>query len=619
MSRSLSADIWESVANSLNSTSIYRLKCCGDKRLIKAIEKRTTASFCGNSTKRLVWPSNVSEDAFIKDLTVKMIHRHNDPGGLADEAAISLQKLPRTLVSLRLKTASITPFTSDNTMGARVRLEQLRTGLPVLESLTCYVRTGWSNQTWVLPPSLTYARLRGGYYCKTINRELPLPPNLKHLISDCSFETEDLPPLPATLETLMVKQIREDISHLTLLRTVAGVSPSNGLNKLPLLSRISATISFDEENCYPSLTDLHSEYTSSYKNVASLPRNLTRWTVNDHQLEPVAPDLIKDLPPALRYLRIADEMNLNGLTAQVVSSLPRNLALIDIRWTRIDLKMALPLFPKNLTGLRTHNLTKHNASLLSRFTDLRELRLYGGQITASMARKIPRTLETLSLFQVALVTKGRYFIKGSTEKLTYSASNPDITALDGTLPPRLKSLTVTPSSLQTYWASFAYDIFKSIPTTLTSLVLDNSALYRTRIAIHPRSSPLFVPPNSSAEEVVLPSDHSSVDRSTDLFSRLPDLFLLYVYGSKHEADKEWFSRHLPRKLKVWYGPRLSVEEAQSLPTTLVYMSAHSYPYIEDEVIKAIGRTPTSYHWYDHRYKYSSDREDTFFSHAPTTE
>lgn len=611
MSCSLSADIWECVASLLQPISVYRLTCCGDKRLIKAIERRKTATFYGCSAERLKWPHYVTEDTNIQHLTVKITERHNFAGSLGADAVVRVQNLPRTLVSLRLKTSSSTPFSCDNMMGTLVKLEQLRTALPLLETFHCTINTKWSNQHWVIPPSVTSAKLNGGSFLK-LNREAPLPANLKILIADYSLDVPAdtvPPPLPKTLEVLVAGYLTEDLSYLQSLHTVAKAAPSCQLHKLPSLTRASGSMWFDGESLYPSLTDLHLEHSRS--DIEYLPRTITRWTIDNHQLELVTPGQIKDLPPALRYLRFAPQSINNELSVDLLSSLPRNLAFIDLRWTRIDPEIALPLFPATLTTLRTHNLTKHNAHHLARFTILKELGLFGGQLTASFVRKIPRTVETLLLIKLSLNTKGYYYIKGSTEKHKYSMQNPDLTALDGTLPPRLTKLVVAPLSIHTYWSLFAYDIFKSIPTSLTFLTLDLG--WETPVSLHPRSSPLFLhnPVSCSNEDYKAPK--SDVDRSTDLFSRLTDLKHLFVNGDKAAEDRDWFSRRLPRHLHIYYGPRMSIDEVTSLPKSIVYLSPSSYCYLEKEVTEVLGRPPTSFHWSRRRYKFGSNSEDTFFS------
>ena len=545
------------------------------------------------------------------------------------QKTLAYEHLPRSLTSLYLDlvfdySPFFVPDTDDHALVATRQLKALQENLPNLASLTYMSAASLLlpqnfHSFWTLPPSLTYAHLtdRRTFF----SPEIPLPPRLRCLMGNCWLHKGALDPISQTLETVVTYNVIELACPMTALKTFNTSHCTESLDFLPAVTHVELNMmgrSWETPWNGPPLQYILTRLSVIMpEHFANLPKTLTQWQVHD-QHQQIRVKHLSLLPPSLKYLKLACEMDEKPKVG-ILAHLPKELAMLDMANTTFWPQMDFSMLPSTMTALRTHNINEKNAHQIAQLKSLTELRLYGGRITASIARKIPRSVTYLRLQAVALRTKGRYQVKGSCQVFDYSMTNPDVAALDGTLPACLQKLEVVPVKSMNYWWNHAYDIFKGIPTSLTSLALHFSdkfqpmAIYPTALA-H-RSLEATVASIEAAVDENAQGEDEDADWMTDLFSRLSNLKHLYLRTSVSDENFGWFALKLPPQLTSYYGPSLCQDEIDVLPKTIRFISTSDSNNHQTSA-SALGAHLGSYQLYEsdpHKFeKFESERPPSCF-------
>lgn len=492
---------------------------------------------------------------------------------LVADRILKLSFLPKTLTRLSLGlTSTSLPFWIKDTSQIAAQLALLGQSLPSLLTLETSCTSTGDNPLWILPPTLTHfsslCRIR-------FSADIALPRDLKVFhAKDDAIDRE------AMMKTFMaLTDLRELfweflanwhvfrfpnlesilVHHYTLLSL---------LDQCPSATALAGEIQFDDDSVvgHP-LKFWRSENQHCFPEL--LPRSLVKMTTMDHRrrlrLRRFGWQQIPQLPPALGYLSLWPHAQ-NDIPKDAFLSLPSQLVLLDMRHVAFDLRILLPAAPLSLTALRTHGINPVAARLLKRFPAFQELGMYGGRMTATLARSLPRSLRSLTLQHVSLTTKGKYQCKGTGEILKYSSSNPDTTALSASFMPQLTSLYITPCRSHHYWHTHFYEILKDIPTSIRHLALHYRA--RTPISFWPNEA--SSDPSSDAPSA-LPRTFPS-----DLFSRLESLVHLYLYaGALALSDYGWFVGSLPRNIvALSAGSVITAPELPHLPRSVQYFTLY---------------------------------------------
>lgn len=556
-------DVWLQILSYLEEKDVSELYSCGNPALNRIVAKRKSIF----ATRR--WPSKInSETPMLLDLRLQNVNL-SAKGSVIPNNTLELRFLPKTLtrLSLHLHTA-ILPFWVSDVSQANAQLEQLASALPSLHTLDTSFLLDTVYAFWTLPPTLTHFSSPSFQYKLRFHHEIALPKNLKVFRTRDEIASDRAATLKAFSE---LKDLREFWTEFRITEAhpdfpkVESIS-TNRLTTVSPLRNFPSAIAFAGHYYHQngSIVDHPLKYWRSYGQFidpSHLPRGIVKLTTMDHRrrvrLVGFSHLQLASIPSTLEYLFIWGHPH-PGISKDAFSVLPTNLKLLDIKQVAFDLKILLPILPSSLTTLRTHGLNSTNVRLLQRFVNFTELGMYGGRMTANLARLLPRTLRSLTLQHVALTTKGKYQCKGSTEILNYSVGNPDTTALDASHLPSLTYLNVTPGISQTYWNTHFYEILKSIPTSIRHLILHYRA--QTPVSIYPNSRN----PTPRSEP-------------TDLFSRLEDLNHFWLYASNVVLqDYGWFARSLPRHVEALFISIFDKSEVAHLPPSVRFIPQWSH-------------------------------------------
>lgn len=500
---------------------------------------------------------------------------------------------PPNLTVLHLDFESVTqPFFVHSSEEVPAKSAELRLMFPHLEDLLCY--TMISGRIWVFPPKLQKIVIRGGLMLPVAILSLPL---LTLDTLNVNLESLDANQFPSTIESLTFHVIHDWWealfrvgalpalksvslrSHQLLTRTLQDSLAK--MNRLESLTLKGACIRNDWKNfghwLPPNLQTLTLPYLICPTQYACLPRTLTQ-VFYIHPIGDLMPFkwdvekvLITDLPPALHTITLASQVRskqsciLKGLDQQF-----KSLTSLDMRWTNVEVS-ELRHIPPTVRCLHLLAVTLPKARLLNElFPKLVEFGMYGGTLTKSIAKCLPRKLQTLSLSHVSLVVKGHHHPSGDPKAaVPYSeASNPQLDAL-AHLPPRIVTFALFPSNAHKYWKQNLGSILFKLPftTTLDKLILD----FGTRN--NGRSTAVRWGSAGGGLE------GSSQGDSLSAFSQFVNLRHLYLSGETLDPAGPEVLAHLPPRLEALRLPE-SVWEASE---TSAPDSIHAHPALAEKI------------------------------------
>lgn len=550
-------DAWLQIIYYLDEKQVYALHSCGSPGLSRIIAKRRSIFA------KARWPSRVdSESTTLVDLRTEDLNLFGTSSVITN-GALELRFLPKTLTRLNLgiKYGRALPFWVSDLDQADAQLALLGQSLPFLHTLETTFRVSDQIFYWTLPPSLTYFASHTGTLTVLLSPLIPLPEKLQVFISKDLVKGDPQAMLEAFRALISLRQLAlHSVTFKPLpifpkleMLHVGRYSGPCSLSSLPSVTALCADAHLDASSPAHPLKYWRTSH-HHFVDYAKLPRSLVKWTTIDSKrrrirLRSIDYQSVCLLPPSFAYLSLFSHPH-SGIPKDTFSSLPQNLLLLDIKHVAFDLNILLPAAPPTLTALRTHGINPVTVRLLSRFAGFQELGMYGGRMTANLARLLPRSLRSLTLHQVGLTTKGKFQSKGSGEIQSYSKCNPDTTALDASLLPPLTYLNVKPSHTQYYWHTHFYEILKGIPTSIEHLVLDYRRGWEA----------LSIYPNSTTGE----ADRT---KPSDLFLRLVNLKNLFFFASKYNPlDQGLTAKSLPKKLTAFACSMLTADDVPHLPS-----------------------------------------------------
>lgn len=597
MLRSLPDSIWADVLYYLDESDVHQLRISGDKKLIRCAGMMKSAFFrvmksctqvLQNGSYNLVlavsrWPKTISESLELTKLEVTFLDERRIPN-LLREDALPLSLFPKTLTRLTLEFTITSgpfanPFTVTRTSEAPNRLKMLDEHFPCLHTLYNGIRFDGNLQYYVLPSSLTKLSAPHRYPSALQSSDIPLPPNLRFLkLFDTGGDT-----FPPSLEVLIAHIDTNKLPRMPYLHTLREIEGSiQDWTRFPSLTALDGVLDLSADWSGPPLKLLNTRSPILPTSYIRLPRTLERvtqggddYTSTDYyQPFRFEAEHVRDLPPALKELQLQFSQKLSS-TTDLFAHLPKTLTTLDMRYTALPASADFSLLPLTLTCLRSHNINHKNVKQLHHLK-LIELGLYGGCLTPSFTRQLPRSIRTLRLSAVGLATKGYYYEKGCPLKKQYTTKTPQTTALIDTLPSTLTSLTVAPTTTQIYWWKHAYEIFKSLPLSLEVLRLDF------------RFEQIHLSPPSPALSEVQPSNEPVSDSSglsyfapvsTSIFRRLERLRHLCLRTRLLPKDEGKFAEHLPPSLYAYTGPPISYGEGPQLPKGIKFWRRNATPFL----------------------------------------
>ena len=467
----LISDIWQLIIPLLSPQSIHRLRCSGDRLIIRDLSRRKNGSFDCHQVPSS-WPSEVTSDANFQSLniTIRTALTHINP--IRYKSFIDIQKMPKMLVTLRLKLyVDSLPFLTYGGHDPADSQAAFAVYLPNLRDLTLLLHN--TGGQWLLPNSLTRFEGVGANWVPGC-----LPPGLIHLKNGGGYAPHGFwSTLPLTLEIVEGGRF-DEMTSLPRLAHFRG-SYEQGIHPPEFFSSLFPSLTSFEVTygpytalavwLPPNLTFLNLDHHLRRVEITSLPPTLTELkigTTGQHHFHPLDVPL---LPPALRILKLSPFMAKKELPPTVMSNLPSGLVTLEAPWVLITPEQISTL-PPTLTELHIHNLCCKGASKLSHLPLLTKLGLYGGTLQANIAKALPRRLSSLTLDQVALRTKGHYQVPGSSEYLRYSAKNPQLSVLKH-LPQLLSELFIVARSADDYLKNHRDQVLELLPKTLRTLGL----------------------------------------------------------------------------------------------------------------------------------------------------
>lgn len=493
----LGAEPWQQVLFYLDELDVIRLHLSGDRVVQKVLETRHSACLPAGYFQIDKRPSIFPGLQSLRRLELDADHQIRI-------APLDDLNWPSTLVVLRIDIGLRShPFKVNSVDAIPARSRELELQFPVLAEFYCKRPLGWC----VFPSSLTTLELGTS---SPSDEALSLLSRLVTLKLQGSYFAGDLTVLPTTMENLSVlwhtdrvaNVMRQQLPHFAhSLKTLSfysgGWKPTEeDLSCLYVLQRLESLqikeVRLPKDLNFrnilpPRLTSLSLDQPVPPSQYEQLPRTIRKVTYLHRVIETVNIkwDLnnakVCDLPPALEIVRLASAVppNQSKTTLEGFQHFSR-LTTFDMRWTSVKASEYRHL-PPTITSLHLHAVTLPKARLLSElFPKLADVGLYGGTLTKSIAKCLPRNLRSLTLSHLALVTKGHYHPSGDPMKPeSYSsASNPQLGAL-AELPPRLNSFTLFVSIAHKYWSTHLGTILCKLPfaSTLLTLILD----YGTRI------------------------------------------------------------------------------------------------------------------------------------------
>lgn len=593
--------VWFDILHHLEESELYLLRCSGNKRLLSFIGRMKSAFFRIMTDRskdlKFSWPNRISEDSQLTELEVTLLDSNRIPHDLQD-SSLPLNRFPKTLTRLTLEfTISSAPFANPFTVQrpteASARLKALDEHFPCLHTLYNGIRFDGSLQYYVLPSSLTKLSAPHRYPSACfIGRDL-LPPTLRYL--KLSEGVGGDLQYPLSLETLISQDVDSSkLPHMPNLKALREMENYvRDWQRFPSLTALDGKLDLSFDWTGPRLKELNTRAPIFGTSYIKLPRTLERITQGGDDYTSVDtfiphrfdPEHVRDLPPALQELHLWFGSNPSS-TIGLLAHLPKTLTTLDMRYTALHASADFSLLPLTLTCLRSHNINSRNVKHLQRLTQLRELGLYGGCMTPSLARQLPRSLSSLRLSGVALTTKGYYYEPGVRLKKKYWLESPQTNALIDTLPPCLVSLVIAPTPTQTYWWKHAYDILKGLPVSLERLRLD----FRFQlINIFPTAS------TTAADSQAPGASETAATKSTDVFSRLTRLTYLCMHAKPYPSDVGHYAAAFPRNLYAYRGPPIQPSEMRHLPKTLKFWWRQSAYEILGDVALHTGHDPV-YFW-----------------------
>lgn len=587
-------DVWLQILSLLEEKDVYALISCGSPSLRRIIGKRQSIFARGR------WPSNVhSETPSLLELRTEDINL-DARNSVVHGGHLELRHLPRTLTRLSLHVGGVSlPLWVVDVGHAPSQLERLGAHFPSLQSLDMSFNFRGPLCYWTLPPTLTRFSCLKPNNLLRFSHQITFPEKLQVFISKDGVMGDRRTILQAMQalkdlrvliwESMYSEYLSAEPCHvMSQLQTLhlGRYAPQCPLINIPSATAVSGNVFFtDEMSAAHPLKHLRSPGW-----LGVFPQGLEKWTLIDSRrrvrLMPLHVSELRRLPPSFQYLRL---YSYDVILDDYYTLLPPQLLLLDIQQVTFDLKRLLPVAPPTLTALRVCGLNHVTAKLLSRFTNLRELVMFGGRMTANLARILPRSLRSLSLQSVALTTTGKYQLKGTGEIIKYSISNPDTTALHAANLPPLTYLNITPKLSHLYWYTHFYDILADIPTSLEHLILH----FREHepISLYPKAEPIAppawdgLPPGTPPPSSNLPPPPSG---PTNLFSRLTNLIHLYFYcRAVVPAERGWLVKSLPPSLFALHFFLLNVaDDMPNVPRSIRYITRHdsspnSYKNYED--------------------------------------
>lgn len=524
MAAGLMLDVWRLILFYLDEPHYIKLGSTGDRGLMKLLERRNSGFFIHHNLAKFSWPKQASEWSDLRLLVVSKVY-----GQARVLPSMDTFKLPPSLVFLEISTQLPNNIFALPTAPSNLDyLKELDAMLPCLRYLDC--ASGYEAGYWIFPSSVTHLLVSHGI----LDPSIPLPPNLIAL--DVNYAGGALPQLPSTLESLSVAfspgpshikrtdlyQLIAPLAHLNELKLIENSSERLSLSQLLLIPHSVTILSLASRKLVeglalaewlpPRLISLHLDAIISPSQYHSLPRSLTylsnafrgrpyaitteaQWKVTGrqqgghqhvrddigaevtHQSSEIRyfEDRLRDIPPSFKRLRLAPCVHLPAPTwiEQLSTYFTPGLTSLDMRNTSFIADSQFAHLPVTLTQLYFQGVTLPKTKLLSRLRQLNTLGLHGGTLTTSIALALPNSITSITLFHVALITKGVHYPSADpNEPVKFSQWSPQLLSISS-LPPRLKSLTILPSPSQLYWSECLVSIITVLPAyQLETLIID---------------------------------------------------------------------------------------------------------------------------------------------------
>ena len=531
MSVPLNPDIWRLIFIYLEHTDIHKLRCIGDRSVAGLVVRRESSFYVERHHRgqaHNIWPCSLSQASDLRILeVVHLCQCFSFSPALTPPPSPAMS---HKLVYLKVHSCNfgVSPFVIANASLAKARIAELDVMLPHLRYLNCY--DNHRQGLYVAPSSVTHFVILVTGACP-LDPLVPLPP---HLISlECTVDSMlFLEHLPISIESIRLKFALYDrafpkASHLLRLVNLKEMElySFNYVGRLtiedlpdllalpPKLTNLRL-LEFELDEALlmsdwlpKSLVSLYIEVPFPASAYSLLPRTLQHLTsrnskaqlVHEHRwdisggnvrrskvVQPLPHDIegrlenglleagLEPLPPALQHLRLGAfaPAHIPNWMEQLSTHFVPGLTSLDMRCTSSIESSQFVHLPVTLTLLNFEGVTLPKVKHLHRLHQLVSLGLYGGILTTSIAKALPRAITALTLAQVALITKGHYCVSAHTEYLTYSETSPQISPL-GHLPAHLRSLKLLPSAEDTYWETKLTAILEIIPSqTLETLIID---------------------------------------------------------------------------------------------------------------------------------------------------
>lgn len=469
MSSALSNDLWQLILSLLDERYIYKLRCSGDKGVLQSISKMKSAVYYSIKPPSS-WPSRVTKDSPLDELSIGIADHLRETRFIPLKKSMVLSKFPRNLRTLWLAVVTDdSPFGVHDLSFYNSFKQAIDLHFPHLTKLALF---GLQAQFWALPSSVTDLTMSGAPIAEHLPRHLRrlkcnggygglcgslnLPKTLEWVEISQHGNIGKMPPLPSLahysgdyLHEGSTKPLAERFPCLTSLRLRG--APLKSIDWIPASIRVLHLPSLP-----PHLT-------------SSLPPHLTLWTQGDREKPQVPTIYAKDLHALPRYLSkiiVSPQIHPSFITASWMDHLPKHLVFLDIRWYIVTPEQ-MASFPTTLTSLHVHNV---RGKSIAHLQNLNSLALYGGLLTAQVLKALPRGLQSLTLTEVALRTKGHYQRPGETEHRRYSTKDPQWSTLKH-LPRSLTKFVITPLKSHSYFLEDLSILLNLLPVQLQVLGL----------------------------------------------------------------------------------------------------------------------------------------------------
>lgn len=574
-----------------------KLRLTGDKVILRAVERRTSAFFFTSQKSNSV-PSELVSLTMLRNLEIGSSEPYKT------SLYLQIEAFPRSLTRLVLKDLVDIgmAFVAYDPSDSLAKIASLDEQLPLLTTLklTTSSRVGY----WALPSALSCFHGYGAQF----HPDIALPPRLAHISQlmgdDESLVRDKLAPRLESIEFLHVNQ-------------------SNLIPHLPSLTYLYFDTDFDLTSIHQQFPSLkyallpksradfcpwlfpHLVYFSVHKAIKSsdlskMPQSITKWTSSDYSdvrfLQPVHPKAVSRLPRSLNTLRFSNYPV--PLLDDITNHLPSGLTRLDARGVSL-LPSQFQFFPTTLTSLQVNNITRHNVIHLERLKLLMHLGWFDGVLETKVVRLLPRRLQSLELVHVALRTHGHYQEPKTKIYRKFSTLNPQVTVLKGNLP-SLRKLLIKPHPSHAYYSLYTAEILADLPVSLEELILDWEF------------KPInFFPAFNEELRYSQPDPYSSLTpywnskndlEATTLFKHLVNLKHLYINcTSPKNHDPASVLRGLPHQIELLHLPRFMFERSATLLRDHAYLpklvrcSSVSLLYLT--VNSAVGVTIKTYEGY----------------------